>query len=144
MRRAAIIVTAAAILAGCATGGGGAPAGPPSVAMVAGAPLPPPGRLFLACVRQAVEADTADREGSRLRFRCAGAPARALYDALDRWTHGGGEGVEITEGGRTVRVTTAIQRDLTGADHCWVEAAGGEARCDLNLTVGEFMDAALP
>lgn len=143
MRRALTMLAAAGALSACASGGGG-PAGPPSVAPVAGAPLTAAGRLYLACIRQATEADGVDREGSRLRFRCTGEPARALYDGLDRWTHGGGEGVEIADAGRTVRITTAIREDLTGADHCWKPDAGDAYGCDLNLTVGEFMDAALP
>lgn len=138
------MLAAAGALGACATGSGGGPAAPPSVAPVAGAPLPAPGRLYLACIRQAAEGNAVDREGSRLRFRCTGEPARALYDGLDRWTHGGGEGVEIADAGRTVRITTAIREDLTGADHCWRLDAGGTYGCDLNLTVGEFMDAALP
>lgn len=142
MRRSLSVFATAGALAACATGGGG-PAAPPSVAPVAGAPLTASGRLYLACIRQAAETDTVDREGSRLRFRCTGEPARALYDALDRWTHGG-EGVEIADADRTVRITTAIREDLTGADHCWRPASGEAYGCDLNLTVGEFLDAALP
>ena len=122
-------------LAACATGGE-TPA-TPTLAEAPGRPAPPQARFYADCIAQAAAAGAYDREGTTLRFRCTGAPARAFYDGLAAWSaRAGGDRVA---GGRTYRFTSPMKQNPSGLDFCWADG-GGEHRCTVVLRVGEFLD----
>ena len=127
---------AALALTACAAGGR-TPSGPPSLAEAAGLPPPPQARLYADCIAQAATARAYDREGSTLRFRCTGVPARAFYEGLAVWSARAGS--ERSGDGRTYRFTSPMERDPSGLDFCWADGAG-EHRCTVVLRVGEFLD----
>jgi hypothetical protein len=135
---AALLATLAAV--GCASG----PAdqlGPPDLVPAAGVAAPPQSRFYADCIAQAVTARTYDREGNTLRFRCQDAPARVFYEGLAGWT--AKIGAELTANGATWRMTQPIRRNLTGLDHCVLEASGRH-RCTVVLNVGEFLGFKAP
>lgn len=125
-------------LGACATGGE-APAGPPTLAETAGTAAPPQARFYGDYITQAAAAGTFDREGTTLRFRCTGGPAKAFYEGLAAWS--ARAGTERTSEGRTYRFTSPMERNPSGLDFCWRDA-GGEHRCTVVLRVGEFLDFA--
>lgn len=115
------------------------PPAPPSYAAVEGAPVPARARLYADCLGQAIETGTYDHvrdDGTELiRFSCAGAPARAFYEALG--PRSATIGSEFAAGPRTWRSTNVILEDLFGADYCWTE--NGEYGCHLNFNAGGFL-----
>jgi hypothetical protein len=94
------------------------------------------GRFYADCITQASAARTYDREGTTLRFRCTGEPARDFYEGLGSWA--ARTGSEREGEGRTWRFTSPMQRDPSGLDFCTRDAAG-EHRCTVVLRVGEFL-----
>ena len=138
MRKLTAVAAGAALLAlaACASDGGAAP-GPPSLAEAPGAPAPPQARFYADCIAQAAGARTYDHQGTTLRFRCMGAPARAFYEGLA--ARSARVGSELVGEGRTFRVTQPVQRDLSGLDFCSVGPAG-DHRCTVVLRVGDFLD----
>ncbi len=139
MRKTVIIGAAALGLTACG-GGAGPDAGPISLVRQAGQPVPAQGRLFAVCVAEAASAGRVDREGNTLRFHCEGEPARAFYEGLETWSLA--QNARYEHEGRSWRYTRAIQRDPTGLDGCWRDAAGAHG-CTVVLNVGEFLAAAL-
>lgn len=125
--------------AACATGGGGT-AAPPDLAPVAGRPLTPTGRLVLACVDRArtsggVDMIADDGEGRMIRFTCTGAPAEALFGALQ--PRSAAIGSEWIDGGVVHRSTERMQRNLYGLDFC--RRDGAAHACVFNLNLGAFI-----
>ncbi len=137
------VVTAALMAlttAACATGGEET-ARPPDLTPVPGRSLTPTARLALACVDQAQTSGGVDMiaeddgEGRMIRFTCSGAPAEALFAALEpRSTAIGSEWVE---GGVVHRSTERMQENLYGLDFC--RRDGAAHACVLNLNLGAFI-----
>jgi hypothetical protein len=136
-------IAAGLTVSGCVTLGGGddAPSGPPTVIRTPGEPAPPHARLYADCLAASVAAGTYEKEPGveLLRLTCAGAPARAFYDALAAWASTGG-GSEVVAEGRTWRYTQKIQRNPYGLDDCSTDGAG-DYRCTITLNVGDFLSA---
>lgn len=80
-------------------------------------------KLYADCAGAAVQAGTVTRFGSYVRFTCAGAPAKALYDAAETFSRM--RGLEVTTDRRTTRHFSTIAWD----DQCWSDRdpATGEA-----------------
>ena len=127
----------AALTLGACAAGGEKPSGPPSLAEAPGEAAPPQARFYADCIAQAATARTYDREGTTLRFRCTGVPAKTFYDALAAWSAKAGS--ETQGADRTYRFTSPIERNPSGLDFCWLDGAG-EHGCTVVLRVGEFLD----
>lgn len=130
----ATIAILALTTSACASGGSSAP---PSYAAVSGTTLPASGRLYVDCIRAAIDSRTVDRVGSRIRFTCRGPAAEALYQGLG--PHSAAIGSAFQHQGLTYRPSTVIERDLEAADLCR-SGPGTPAVCDLHLTAGEILD----
>jgi hypothetical protein len=118
------------------------PVGPaPNLAPIVGSPAPSHGQLYASCIAQAVEAGTFDRTSDPdthlLRFTCRGAPARAFYDGLERWS--AAIGSEWFAEARTWRSTQKVVHDLFGVDYCSARAGGEDAMCVIVLNTGKFL-----
>lgn len=137
--RAAILLAGALALSACASVSR-RPAEPPDLAPIPGSPATMQAKLYAACVGQAASAgsyDITSGGGARLlRFTCAGAPARGLYDALQAWS--AARRSQWTANGRTWRSTGKIVKDLFGADYCSVGPAA-DFQCAITLNVGPFL-----
>lgn len=109
---------------------------------IAGDPAPANARLYADCLGQAAAAGTwrraADGGGDELiLFTCAGAPARAFYDALGPWSARIGSAFD--HDGRSYRSTARVQTNMFGVDSCSA-AAGADHRCVLSFNAGDFLD----
>ncbi|HEV2082919.1 MAG TPA: hypothetical protein VGR32_10790 [Brevundimonas sp.] len=135
MRQTTILLAAsAATLGACAT----APetAGPADFTPIASTPSAN-ARLYADCIAQATQRNRyghAYEEVHVVIFTCDGAPARAFFDALGPWA--ASQNSEVVTGGRTIRATTRIERDLFAADYC--EKRGEAVTCSISLRTGEF------
>ncbi len=127
MRRA-LLLPALLSLAACAHGGGPAPPDPK--------PEPPNARarLYADCLHQAAGAGSYDRLGRYLRLTCAGAPAGALFAAMETYARNRGN-VAVVDGVETRGLTST-----TVNDRCW--RRGGETSCLIVVPVGAFLDPA--
>ncbi|CAN5244935.1 hypothetical protein BH09PSE2_BH09PSE2_25020 [soil metagenome] len=113
----AVIAVALLSLAACAHGGGpGAPETLPTDRAPDGR-----ARMFADCVTQAAAGGAVMRFGSYLRYRCSGAPAKALYDEAQAFSQA--RKLEFVEGPRTTRRFNKTVWD----DQCWTE--GGAYGC---------------
>lgn len=127
--------------AACATGGDEIERLRPDLTPVLGRPLTPTARLALACVDQAQTSGGVDMiaeddgEGRMIRFTCSGAPAEALFAALE--PRSVAIGSEWVEGGAVHRSTERMQENLYGLDFCRSE--GSAHACVLNLNLGAFI-----
>lgn len=140
-RKAAFVLLPAALLAACASTPD-APAAAPDYAEIATQPAPAHARLYTDCFSQAISAGTyrrAANDGDELLlFTCTGAPAQAMFTALERWS--AKIGSEWRAEGRVWRSTARVQRDLIGTDYCSAEPDGRDARCVITFNAGDFLD----
>ena len=136
MRIVTISTAGAAALLISACVSRGAPEGPATLVEAPGEAAPPQARFYAQCIYQAAGSGSYDREGTTLRFRCTGEPARAFYEGLGSWSARAGS--ERSGEGRTWRFTSPMARDPSGLDFCTRDAAG-DHRCTVVLRVGEFL-----
>jgi hypothetical protein len=112
---------------------------PPDLAPIGGSPPTLGAKLYAQCVGQAAGVAsydiTSDGQAHLLRFTCTGAPARALYVALDAWS--AARHSEWAASGRTWRSTGKVVRDLFGVDYC--SAGAADYQCAITLNVGGFL-----
>lgn len=134
----AVALSAVLLVAACASrpDAASAPSGPPTLAITPGLPAPPQSRLYAACISQATQNSSYDREANLLRFHCSGELAHAFFDALGPYT--ASIGSEMQGDGRIWRFTQRLQQNPTGTDYCWRDAANGYG-CTVVLNVGEFL-----
>lgn len=139
MRRLALIALAASFASACAHSNDGYIL-PPDFRPIA-TESSAKARLYADCIAQAVEtgaygrAHNADTE--MVLFTCTGAPARTFYEALGSWMQQGPWSAQIG-GGRKLRSTMPIQRDLFGVDWCSTDEAD-DYLCVISLNAGEFL-----
>ncbi len=97
----------------------------------------PRAALYVDCIAQATTAGAygyAETDGNvRLVFTCTGAPARAFYDGLA--ARSAAIGSEFQAGGRTLRTTEVVERDMFGVDYCST-GGPGDFRCIVSLNTG--------
>ncbi len=129
------IVAAALLVAGCASTPD-EPSGPPTLVVAPGQAAPPQARFYTDCIVQAVQANSFDREGNVLRFRCDGAVAQRFYDGLATWVTAGG--AQYDGEGATWRFSTPIRENPSFRDFCRRTSAGAYD-CTVVLNVGEFL-----
>ncbi len=135
-RRLVVLAAIAPMLLTAACASVPEPAGAPDFTPIATTPSTH-ARLYGDCIAQAVAADRyghAYDEVHVVIFTCEGPPARAFFEALGPWSQALGS--EVIVGGRTIRPTTRIERDLFAADYC--EQDGASYRCAISLRTGEF------
>lgn len=136
--RFAVMIAAAFALAACATSGGDeAPAGPPTLVVAPGQPVPAQGRLYADCIVQSVQTVGYDREENVLRFHCNGVVAQRFYEGLGTWSAANGSQYEAD--GVTWRFSTPIRENPSFRDFCRHSAQGYD--CTVVLNVGEFLAA---
>jgi hypothetical protein len=137
MRSALAALAATLLLSACATSGGdAAPAGPPSLVVAPGQPVPAQGRFYADCIAQSIQQTGYDREGNVLRFHCNGAVAQRFYDGLGAWSAANGSQYEGE--GATWRFSTPIRENPSYVDFCRHTSAGAHD-CTVVLNVGEFL-----
>lgn len=123
-------------ITGCATTPDAGHASVPDYAPLVTAPHPR-AALYVDCIAQATAAGAygyAESDGNvRLLFTCTGPPARAFYEGLA--TRSAAIGSEVHIGGRTLRTTELVERDMFGVDYC---STGGpdDFRCIVSLNTG--------
>ena len=131
------------LVAACAHGGGSEDAAiTPNYSPIATDPATPTARLYAECFVQATQNGTYRRAhdggGDELiLFTCTGAPARAFYDALGRWSARIDSQFDMD--GRTGRSTSKIRRNLYGADYCSARD-GADHQCVISFNAGDFLD----
>lgn len=134
--RFALAIAAAVALAACATSGESeAPAGPLSLVVAPGEPVPAQGRFYADCITQSIQQTGYDREGNVIRFHCDGAVAQRFYDGLAAWS--AEIGSEYEGDGATWRFTTTISENPSFRDFC--KHSRAHYTCTVVLNVGEFL-----
>lgn len=133
-----VALCASLLLAACAStpDAPDAPSGPPTLTITPGQPAPPQSRLYAACISQATQNSSYDREENLLRFHCSGELAHAFFDALGPYSASAQS--EMQGDGRVWRFTQRLERNPTGVDYCWRDAANGYG-CTVVLNVGDFL-----
>ena len=128
MRRA-LALLALVPLAACAHASGA----PPEPQPVAEAPNAR-ARLYGDCLGQAARDGAYDRFGRYMRLTCTGAPADALFTAMEAYARNRGH-LSIADGVETRGLTST-----TVNDRCWRREA--QTSCLIVLPVGDFLDPA--
>ena len=132
----AALVGGSIAVTGCATTPDAGPASTPDYTPLVTHPHPR-AALYVGCIAQATAAGAygyAEDDGNvRLLFTCTGAPARAFYDGLA--ARSAAIGSEVQAGGRTLRTTERVERDMFGVDYC---STGGtdDFTCVVSLNTG--------
>lgn len=113
-------------------------ASPPDYTAIASQPSPR-AALYADCIAQAAEDKTYgrahDSDTDLVLFICAGAPARAFYEALG--PRSAEIGSEVRTGRLTYRSTNPVQQNLFGVDYCHTD--GRDYGCVLSFNAGEFL-----
>ncbi len=112
----------------------------PNLAPIAGSPVTIHGRLYAECIGQAATTGkydvNSDPGAHLLRFICSGAPARAFYTELGRWS--AAHHSEWVAEARTWRSTGKVIRNLFGVDYCSTDGVS-DYQCVIVLNVGPFL-----
>ena len=141
IRNAAFAAASAALLAACASTPD-APPTAPDYAEIATTPAPANARLYVDCFTQAIETGlyrrVANDGDELLLFTCTGAPAQAMFTALEPWS--AKIGSEWRAEGRVWRSTARVQRNLIGTDYCSATPDDRDARCVITFNAGDFLD----
>ena len=87
--------------------------------------------------RQVISGEPLTVAGTLILFTCAGAPARAFYEALGPWSARFGSAFD--HDGRSYRSTAKVQANMFGVDSCSV-VAGADHRCVITFNAGDFLD----
>lgn len=114
----------------------------PDHAPITGGPAPANARYYADCIGQAAATGdfrrASDGGGDELiPFTCAGAPARAFYEALGPWSARIDSAFD--HDGRSYRATAKVVANMFGIDSCSA-ASGADHRCVITFNAGDFLD----